>query len=131
MDGDQYLPIDIIAGKTGGNFWGITKRELVGDKQLNEKIPGLENTFWYQIDAIANRYYIHKKLITYDTDHGHTETRRQKAIAMKSKMYEELLQEPFFWDVLRKYNQKQYLTRCLKGMCYLKIIGKNKEVQTY
>ncbi|MFT5166248.1 MAG: GalNAc5-diNAcBac-PP-undecaprenol beta-1,3-glucosyltransferase [Saprospiraceae bacterium] len=131
LDRDQYLPIDVIVEKTGGNFWGITKNELIGDIRLNEKIPGLEDTFWYQIDAIANRYYIHKKLIIYYTDHGKTETSRQSTIAMKSKMYEELLHEPFFWDVLRKYNQKQYLTRCLKGMCYLKLIGKNKGVQTY
>lgn len=126
---DQYLPIEKIVRYCDGDFWGITKTELIKDKRLNTKIPGLENTFWYQIDAIANRYYIHQKLITYYTDHGPRETESQaNDLAKKALLYNELLSETFFWEILKKYNKKQFRTRCLKAMHFLKATG---NIETY
>ncbi len=121
---DQYLsPKDIVAN-CDGDFWGMTKSELIEGKRLNPDIPGMENTLWYKVDAEAKRYYIHKHLITYYTDHsGPRETAKQNAdLKIKAKLYKELLTEPFFWEVLKKYNTSQFRTRCLKAMHYLKAV---------
>jgi len=132
LDKDQYLPIETTVRYCDGDFWGITKTELIEGKRLNTKIPGLENTFWYQIDAIANRYYIHEPLITYYTDHGPRETMSQAAsLEKKALLYKELLEEKFFWDVLKKYNKPQFKQRCLKAMHFLKASGETKTFLAY
>lgn len=132
LDKDQYLPLETIVKKCGGNFWAITKSELIRDKRLNIKLPGLENTLWYKVDAIAKRYYIHQPLITYHSDAGYKVTKHQNInIDIKAKLYEELLAEDFFWEVLKKYNQQQYQIRCLKAICFLKIGNKEQLAKVY
>lgn len=129
---DQYLPLETIVAKCDGDFWGITKSELIKDKRLNPDIPGMENTLWYKVDAIARRYYTHQQLITYHTDHGERETNKQSAdMTIKVKLYKELLTEPFFWEVLRKHNKKQYRDRCIKAMHFLKASGEVKAYKKY
>lgn len=132
LEQNQYLPIETIVKYCDGDFWGITKTELIEGKRLNPRIPGLENTFWYQIDAIAKRYYIHEPLITYYTDHGPRETSSQTDdLAKKARLYQELLSESFFWETLKKYNKKQFRTRCLKAMHFLKASGYKKTCESY
>lgn len=129
---DQYLPIEKIVAQCDGDFWGMTKSVLINDKRLNPDIPGMENTFWYKVDAVAKRYYIHKQLIIYHTDHSKRETTKQNAnMSIKTKLYKELLSEPFFWEVLKQYNKKQYRDRCIKAMHFLKASGEMEAYQTY
>ena len=129
---DQFLPIETIVKYCDGDFWGITKTSLIENRRLNTKIPGLENTFWYKIDAIARRYYIHQQLITYHTDHGPRETSKQNdGIEIKAMLYKELLKESFFWDVLKKYNKKQFRDRCVKAMHFLKATGNLETFSAY
>ncbi len=133
LEADQYLPIGEVVAKCDGDFWGITKSSLIKDKRLNPDIPGMENTLWYKVDAEAKRYYIHKHLITYYTDHsGPRETAKQDAdLKVKAKLYKELLTEPFFWEVLQKYNPAQFHQRCLKAMHFLKAVGDHKNSRVY
>lgn len=129
---DQYLPIEKTVAKCDGDFWGITKSELIKDKRLNTDIPGMENTFWYKVDAIAKRYYIHRQLITYYTDHGPRETSKQNEdLNIKAVLYQKLLSEPFFWEVLKKYNKKQYRARCIKAMHFLKAVNDFETYRVY
>ncbi|MEO1515622.1 MAG: glycosyltransferase family 2 protein [Bacteroidota bacterium] len=121
---DQYLPVSTIVSRCDGDFWGITQTQLIQGIRLNPNIPGLEDTFWYKVDAAARRYYVHQALITYYTDHGPRETNRQgDSMAVKSKLYRELLNEPFFWEVLKKHNPRQFRDRCVKAMHFLKADG--------
>ena len=130
---DQYLPLGAIVSKTCGNFWGLTKTELLGEKRMNEKLPGHENAFWYQIDAVARRYYIHKPLKIWRTDHGPTETaaNRKPNINIRTRVYRELLNETFYLETLRKYNTKKYIGKCLRGILFLQIAGDKKGVAQY
>ena len=133
LDRDQYLPIEVIAGQASGNFWGLTRTELLGDKRMNENLPGHEDTLWYQIDAVANRYYIHKPLKTWNTDHGATETatNRRPDPGIRARVYRELLNEPFYLETLKKYNTKRYIGKCLRGMFFLQIAGEAAGVRKY
>ena len=133
LDRDQYLPIELIAAKARGNFWGITRTELLGDKRMNEKLPGHEDAFWYQIDAVANRYYIHTPLKIWCTDHGVTETatNRKPDISIRVQTYRELLNEPFYMDTLKKYNKEKYIGKCLRGLLFMQIAGEKTAVEKY
>lgn len=130
---DQYLTIEKIVKHCDGDFWGMTKSDLIKDKRLNPDIPGMENTLWYKVDAEANRYYVDKQLITYHTDHsGIRETDKQNAdLKIKATLYKELLTEPFFWEVLQKYNKKQFRDRCIKAMHFLKAVGDYETYKIY
>jgi len=130
---DQYLPLATIIKKTGGDFWGISKTELIGDKRMNVVLGGLENTFWYQIDAIATRYYIHRQLITYDTDHGPriTSSYSNADFIKKSKFYKTLLTENFYWNVLKKHNQKEYKRKSLTGLFFQRLSQNTAEKKQY
>lgn len=129
---DQYLPLEKIVALCDGDFWGITKTALIKNLRLNTNIPGMEDTFWYQVDAKAHRYYIHEPLITYHTDHEQRETNIQSSdLSKKALLYQTLLEEPFFWEVLRKYNKKQYYDRCIKAMHFLKAKKDYKNYKTY
>jgi len=133
LDRDQYLPVEVIVGKVRGEFFGITKTELLGNKRIREDLPGEENVFWHQIDAIAKRYYIHKGLKIWHTDHGGTESARIGAadIGLKTNIYRLLLEEQFYWNLLRKYNIRQYAARCLRGLVFLSIAREKEGAEAY
>lgn len=122
LDHDQYLPIDIIIQKTGGDFFGITKTNLLQGKRLNENLLGNANSFWYQIDAIANRYYVHQGLKIFNTEEGENVSTALKSMDLdiKSDRYKELIREDFFWQVLREHNELRYEALCLRGYFFSK-----------
>lgn len=122
LDHDQYLPIEVIIQKTGGDFFGITKTELLEDKRLNENLMGNANSFWYQIDAIANRYYIHQGLKIFNTAEGENVSTVLKSmnLKIKSDRYKELISEEFFWRALREHNGPRYEALCLRGYFFSK-----------
>ncbi len=123
LDRDQYLPLEKIVKQTSGEFFGITKTSLLGDKRYNENLPGDSDTFYYKIDAIANRYYIHQALRQWGTLNVENESTRYRYhdLSYRIKLYRELLNEPFYWEVLKKHNSRQYLARCLRGLFFQKI----------
>ena len=133
LNRDQYLPIKVIVSKTGGDFFGITKTDLLGEKRFNEKLIGTGNALWYKIDVIANRYYIHKALKHYCTDEGNTETTRLNAPDVNSRIiaYRGLLEEDFYWEVLKRYNRKRFIARSFRGMWFLKINGETEAAKKY
>ncbi|MEL6250820.1 MAG: glycosyltransferase family A protein [Bacteroidota bacterium] len=118
---DGYLSYEDIMTKVSGEFWGITKTELLGDKRLNEELVGFEATLWNQIDRIANRYYLHKPLRIWYTDHAGTISKalRKKNVTTKAKIYRALINEGMYWEDMRKYQPSKYLSKLAKGMVYL------------
>ena len=121
LEKDQYLNLETIVTKCTGEFWGVTKTELLGDLRFNEKLLGNENSMWYQIDEIANRYYVHKPMQIFDQDHGPTQTNLNslKDIPRKAKIYRELQYETKYWEILKKYHIKKFQKRCFKGWFFL------------
>jgi glycosyltransferase involved in cell wall biosynthesis len=76
LDHDQWLDQRTIMSQCGGEFWGITKTTLLGDRRFNEKIQK-EGILWFKLDRIARRYYIHQGLCIYNTARGDRESARQ------------------------------------------------------
>lgn len=124
LDHDQYLDLETIVTKCSGEFWGITKRELLGDMRFNEHLPGNDNVLWYRIDAIAKRYYIHRSVITFnDRGESVTNLNKTKNVKRQAQIYRELLKEDFYWSVLKKYYRRKYQTKCLKGWLFLTMVN--------
>ena len=133
LDSDQFLSQETILTKISGEFWGLTKTELLGDKRLNENLPGWEFTLWYQIDAIARRYYIHKALRIYNTNEGNSVTKgnRKKNVYKKAEIYKTLTSESGYWQILKKHNLSKLRNHCLKGIFFLRIAGDRQGVEFY
>ena len=133
LDRDQYLPLEKIIQQTSGEFFGITKTSLLGDKRFNENLPGDSDTFYYKIDAIANRYYIHKALKVWGTPAVSNESSKYRAHNLEHRisLYRELLNEEFYWQALKKYNPSQYIARCIRGLFFQKIGGEVEKAQQY
>ena len=135
LEKDQFLPLQKIISQCSGQFWGITKTELLGEKRINENLLGYANAFWHQIDAIANRYYIHQGLRIWHTenDGGVTLTNRNKDrdIEFKVKLYQSLIEEEFYFNVLKKYNPRKFQKRCLTAWLFLRMGGDQQGATFY
>ncbi|MEM8886815.1 MAG: glycosyltransferase family 2 protein [Bacteroidota bacterium] len=133
FDHDQYMPLEKIILQGNGDFFAITRTELLGEKRLNPELPGDANVLWYQIDAIANRYYIHEALMIYNDAIGANESTVHSSVnaGIRIKRYQELLKEDFYWEVMKQYNLKQYHARCLRGMYFMRAAGNMDAMNRY
>lgn len=118
LHGDQYLDPKTIVSKCTGEYWGITKTELLGDKRLNENHPS-HDVLWFKINAIAKRYYLHKALRIYYTDGADRVTLQRKENAKNIKKtareYRVLKEELFFLSEMEKYNPDKFLKICIQA----------------
>lgn len=133
MEGDGYLSFEKLMSDLTGEFWGITKVDLLGNKRLNEQILGYEDILWNKIDKIANRYYIHKPLRTWYTNHGPTITRkvRAKDTTLKADTYRYLLEEPEYLADLKLYRPIKYRNKLIKGLLYTRCDGDTANSDRY
>jgi glycosyltransferase involved in cell wall biosynthesis len=132
LDRDQYLDLETIVRKCSGEFWGITKRELLGDLRFNVDLPGNDDVLWYKIDAVAKRYYIHRAVITFN-DHGVSVTNLNKGKNLKRQaaIYRELLKEDFYWSVLEKHYKRKFQEKCFKGWLFLTMANEPENASAY
>ena len=133
LDHDQYLPIQKIITKTSGEFFGLTKTKLLRGNRYNVELDGEEDTFYFKIDAIANRYYIHEGLQYYGRPEIETITKRGRKLnaPLRIHLYKELLKEPFYWEQLKKYTPQQYAARCLRGFFFLRLANEQEHAEAY
>lgn len=77
LDHDRWLDQRTMMARGEGEFWGITKTSLLGDRRFNEKIQK-EGVLWFKINRTARRYYIHQGLCIYNTERQDRESARQE-----------------------------------------------------
>ena len=132
LDRDQYLDLETIVTKCSGEFWGLTKRELLGELRFNEELPGNDDVLWYKIDAVAKRYYIHRAVITFNDEGASvTNLNKGKNIKRQAKIYQELLKEEFYWSVLDKYYKKKFQQKSFKGWLFLTMVNDKENARAY
>lgn len=132
VDKDQYLDFETVVTKCWGEFWGLIKLELLGDLRFNEELSGDESTVWFQIDAVAKRYYVHKVVEVFE-DQGSTLTNQSKKIdiVQKSRTYKALLKEDFYWQTIKKFRPEYFQNKCFKGWFFLSVSQDKKEANKY
>jgi glycosyltransferase involved in cell wall biosynthesis len=130
---DQFLSFEDTVNLCDGEFWGITKTRLMQNARFNEKLLGYEDTFWYQINERATRYYIHKALRVWDTTHGPTITQflGKKNRLIKAGIYRHLADEKLYWDCHSVFLPGKFRSKCLKGLLYLYMDDDMQGVKKY
>ncbi|MCW5515667.1 glycosyltransferase family 2 protein [Muriicola sp. Z0-33] len=131
LSGSGYIDLKDIVQKCKGEYWGITKTSLLGNKRFNEDLPGVGNVLWYRIDNIARRYYLHEALRIYHMDGNDHVTQNLKTLKNKIKYYRILVRDDFYWDVLYKYNLPRYKKECFKGKYFLALDGDKQGLNAY
>ena len=122
----QYLSFNDVISKIGGQFWGIIKTSL-NDKNYkqSEGVPGFENIFWFRLEEKAKRYYVHKALHIFNVNEIPTITQKISSDGIKSKglSYAKLVNETFYWKVLKEHNPKRYKGLCKRAFLFTTISG--------
>ncbi|MCB0666242.1 MAG: glycosyltransferase family 2 protein [Saprospiraceae bacterium] len=129
----QYLSLETAIKETSGDFFGLTKTQLLGKDRLNEKLYGDANTLWYKVYSKAKRYYIHKPLMVYNNLPGKTESSRIRTMDLNRRVdsYTALLKEKHYLQVIRDFVPDRFRKRCLRGMLFLKLAGNEQGFLSY
>ncbi|MCB0668270.1 MAG: glycosyltransferase family 2 protein [Saprospiraceae bacterium] len=132
-EGDQYLSMEDTMTLCKGEFWGLTKSELLRDSRFNARLLAYDSTFWYQINQRAKRYYIHKPLRLYVTDHGPTDSQyfKRKDRVLKTTMHRVLLEEPIYWESLANYVPRELRYVGFKGFLYMYMDDDKESTKKY
>jgi hypothetical protein len=67
MEHDQYLDAETIMRYCRGEFWGITRLNLLHGERFDERTSA-ENSLWCKLNLHAHRFYIHRGLRIYHTE---------------------------------------------------------------
>jgi glycosyltransferase involved in cell wall biosynthesis len=116
IDKDQYVDVETMMTLFKGEFWGLTKSNLIGNDRFNENLSGWESVLWYKIDDRANRYYIHKALRIYHTEGNDRVSNAIYNFDKDVKFYINLIIESHYLRKLKKYKFRDYYNICRNGI---------------
>ncbi|MEM6348861.1 MAG: hypothetical protein AAF927_33560, partial [Bacteroidota bacterium] len=128
-----YVAGEEIIRNGKGEFWGITKTELLGDLRFNPNVSDDVNHLWYQIDIKANRYYLHEGLKNYDDGVGGRVSSPSKFRIPKSRgeHYKNLYHEKAYWRILGEYAPQKYKSRLIKACIVLDLLNEVEYLNKY
>ncbi|HEV8505015.1 MAG TPA: glycosyltransferase family 2 protein [Chitinophagaceae bacterium] len=130
LSSDQYLDFDTLMNVCTGEYWGLTKTELLSSDRFNEQLNGYEGVLWNKINEKAKRFYIHKALRIYHTEGSDRVSKTSSSISKISNHYRALSNELHYLEILRKYSPGAFAKDCLRAVLYL-VADKKKEAKFY
>jgi len=130
LTGDQYLDLNTLINVCTGEYWGLTKTELLSNDRFNEQLNGYEGVLWHKINERARRFYIHKGLRIYHTEGSDRVSKTTSSISKVSHHYQVLSNEPYYLDILCKYSPDVFARDCLRAILYL-VADKKKQAKFY
>ncbi len=128
---DQYVDFKTIIRNCSGEFWGLTKTELLLNDRFNERLAGFEDLLWFKINERAKRYYIHKALRLYHTEGNDRVTHIPPSINKRSNDYEALSKETQYLESLKTYFPDKFARNCLIAIMYLTTTNKRECARFY
>jgi glycosyltransferase involved in cell wall biosynthesis len=128
---DQYVDVETLMN-CSGEFWGITKTSLLQNDLFNENLRGgMEETLWTKIDDRAKRYYIHSPLRIYHTEGDDRVSKVRYNFEMEIKYYENIINEEYFLNKLKKYRPKEYYHLCRNALIVMNASNNKKIALKY
>lgn len=124
LNADQYVDFKTI-NNCSGDFWGLTKTELLLKDRFNELLSGWENVLWYLINERANRYYIHKGLNIVHTEGNDRVTNYKFSQSKTSTHYKTLSEESHYLEIIKTIRPGAFAKDCVLAIVYL--IADNKK----
>lgn len=131
VEEDQYLDEETLITKCTGEFWGITKSELLETDRFNENLPGFEGTLWFKINSRARRYYIHKPLRIFHTEGDDRICKRKENLESNASIFRELINEKIYLEKIKQYNPIRFEKMCLIAICYLSADNDKKKAKSW
>jgi glycosyltransferase involved in cell wall biosynthesis len=130
LTSDQYVDFNTLMNVCTGEYWGLTKTELLSDDRFNERLNGYEGILWFKINERANRFYLHKGLRIYHTEGNDRVSNTSSSIKKVSNHYQALADEAHYLEVVRNYSPDAFAKDCLRAILYL-VSDKKKEAKFY
>ena len=99
------------AAQCRGEYWGLTRTDLLGDKRFDGRLPGgYEGTLWLKINARAHRYYLHRALRVFHTEGADRVTfaLRRAGIRRKVQVFCALGKDREYLSELRAHDAAEY-----------------------
>lgn len=131
LQADQYLDAKTIMTKCSGDFWGITKKDLLRNDRFNIKIKGFEDILWYKINDRAKRYYIHSALSIVHTEGKDRITKSRNNLKDDVRFYEAIITESEYLNKLMIYQPHKYSSICKNGLVVMRASGKTDIASAY
>lgn len=131
LQANQYLDDKTIMTKCSGDFWGITKKDLLRNDRFNEKIKGFEDILWSKINDRAKRYYIHTALSIIHTEGQDRITKSKNNLKDDERFYEAIIEESEFLNKLLIHQPQKYSSICKNGVLVMKATSKNELASAY
>jgi acetyltransferase-like isoleucine patch superfamily enzyme/glycosyltransferase involved in cell wall biosynthesis len=130
LNHDQWLNFETLLTKCSGEYWGLTKRTLLGNQRFNSKMRGgAEGILWWKISRTAKRYYIHKALRIYHTEGVDRICHQASNVNLDDKInfYQEMALETEYLELLKKYRPLDYAALQRNIALIMALVGKRKE----
>jgi glycosyltransferase involved in cell wall biosynthesis len=128
---DGYINGNEILSFTEGDFWGLIKTSLLQNDLFNENTQGFEEILWSKINSRANKYYVHQPLDIIHTE-GEDRVSRTKFNLIKKKiLYENLIEEEFYLEVISRYRPFEFYKICRDGILIMNATGRRNVATKY
>jgi len=132
LDHDQWLDFEKLVTKCSGEYWGITKRSLLGNERFNSKMRGgAEQILWWKLSLRARRYYLHKALRIYHTEGvdriSTTTTMNKNNFADRIEFYKEMALETEYLEVMKTLRPIDYAFILRNITLAMTILGRQRE----
>lgn len=128
---DQYVDLKTLILQCTGEFWGLTKTELLLSDRFNEKLNGYESTLWMKINERAKRFYIHKGLRIFHTEGDDRISKIPQSAKKLSNHYQALSEERHYLNIVKKYLPGSFAKDCLLAIVYLMADKKKEQAYFY
>lgn len=128
---DQYIDFRTIIEKCTGEYWGLTKTELLLNDRFNERLADYDDLLWFKINERAKRYYIHNALRLYHTEGSDRITHVAPSISKKSNDYQALSDETHYLESLKTYQPNKFAINCIGAIMYLTANNKREYARLY
>jgi len=93
-----------------GDFWGMTRTDLLGELRFDERVPNHQAPVWIKINRRARRYYLHRALAIIHTEGADriTKTSRTTGLRRKAATYFYLGEDTAYLRELKKVDPDGY-----------------------
>jgi glycosyltransferase involved in cell wall biosynthesis len=128
---DQYVDLETLILQCTGEFWGLTKTELLLSDRFNERLDGYESTLWMKINERAKRFYVHKGLRIFHTEGDDRISKIPKSAEKLSNHYRVLSEERQYLEIVKKYLPGSFAKDCLHAIVYLMASNEKEQARFY
>jgi GalNAc5-diNAcBac-PP-undecaprenol beta-1,3-glucosyltransferase len=130
---DGYIDSKFIRMSLSGEFWGLTKTQLLENDRFNENLPGFEDVLWNKINKRAKRFYIHQGLRIYHREGSDriTHSNKKASVSNKAGMYRAFTDEIEYLKDIAQADPVGFVKFCFQGYLYSSYSNDNKSARVY